>query len=89
MASEISILMRAIEEGYVSNPDVAWVLYSNVVPPTATTNPLPPGIPPFGPESRRVITEWSAATGRDLKIRAKPAQVTTGSTNGRQPVGIR
>jgi hypothetical protein len=88
MASEISILLRAIEEGYVSAPEFSWVLYRNDVPSTTTPNPVPGGTP-FGPESRRVITEWSAATGRDLKVRAKPAQVTTGATNGRQPVGTR
>jgi len=36
------------------------------VPSTATSNPLPPGALPFGEVARRVITDWSTATGHDL-----------------------
>jgi hypothetical protein len=87
MSNEISILLRAIEAGYVDRPEYAWVLYRTAAP--TGPNPLPPGSTPFGAESRRVITEWSAATGRDLKIRARPIEVRPGATNGRQPVATR
>ena len=65
MAAEISMLLRAIEAGFVSGPDKAWLLYS-------TEPKLPSGEGPFGAESRRVITEWAAATGKNLKERSKP-----------------
>ena len=88
MAKEISIFLRVIEAGYVDRPEFAWVLYRTEPPQQVGPNPIPGG-KPFGGDTRRVITEWAAATGRDLKVRAKPAQVATGSTNGRQPVGTR
>ena len=83
MAADISTLLRAIEAGYVAGPENAWMLYRNDVPQGVT---LPQNGKPFGAESRRVITEWSAATGRDLKTRAKPVEVKSG-TNGRSPDG--
>jgi hypothetical protein len=56
----------------VTGPELAWVLYLEQQPMGA-----PPGSPdPIGVESRRVITEWAAATGKDLKTRAKPIEVT-------------
>ncbi|HEV2865888.1 MAG TPA: hypothetical protein VGX37_05185 [Allosphingosinicella sp.] len=72
MAAEISLFLRAIEAGVVSGPEFAWVLYLEAPPPGA-----PAGAPaPIGAESRRVITEWAAATGRDLKNRAKPVETS-------------
>lgn len=68
MAGPISTLLRAIEAGFVSGPSKAWLLYS--------TEPLlPNGDGPFGAEARRVITEWGAATSKDLKVRGKPVEV--------------
>ena len=47
------------------------MLYLEQPPPGA-----PPDAPkPIGAESRRVITEWAAATGKDLKARGKPVEV--------------
>jgi len=82
MAADFSLVLRAIEAGYVSGPQFAWLLYSTTAPPAAP--PLPPGARALGPESRRVITEWSAATGKSLKKRAVPVEV-----DGRRPVGVR
>jgi len=68
MAADLSILLRLIEANIVASPDVAWVLYLEQQPTGA-----PPGSPlPIGASCRRVITEWAAATGKDLKARGKP-----------------
>jgi hypothetical protein len=58
MSEDISILLRMIESQVITQSTVS-TLY------------LPSGI---GENSRRVITEWSAATGKDLKARAKPME---------------
>jgi hypothetical protein len=72
MSSDLSLFLRTIEAGLVTGPELAWVLYLEQQPMGA-----PPGSPdPIGVESRRVITEWAAATGKDLKTRAKPIEVT-------------
>jgi len=68
MAADLSIFLRAIEAGIVSGPDYAWALYLSQPPQGAGANPPKP----IGSESRRVITEWAAATGKDLKARGKP-----------------
>jgi hypothetical protein len=67
MAGPISALLRAIEAGFVSGPDKAWLLYT-IEPKTLN------GEMPFGSDARRVITEWGAATGKDLKVRGKPVE---------------
>lgn len=68
MAAELSKFLRVIESGIVTGPDTTWVLYA--------TQPLAPGDPaPIGTDSRRVITEWAAATGKNLKERSKPVDV--------------
>ena len=70
MASEISLFMRVLEQRIIEGPGTAWVLYLTVRPATAQ-----PGDPdPIGAATRRVITEWAAATGRDLKVRGKPIE---------------
>lgn len=56
MSEDLSILFRTIETA-VLNPATVSLLYT-------------PG--PVAEASRRVITEWSAATGKDIKARAKP-----------------
>ena len=73
MARELSVLLRTLEAGYVTGPGLAWLLYLNAPPVGAPA--LPPGAAPIGEESRRVITEWSAASGRDLKVRKVAAEV--------------
>jgi len=81
MAADLSLLLRTLEAGYVSGPQFAWILYRTAPPSGAT---LPPGAAALGAESRRVITEWAAAAGKDLKVRARPAEV-----NGRRLVASR
>jgi hypothetical protein len=70
MASELSVLLRTIEAGVVSNADLAWVLYA--LPSSSSTGPKPIGV-----ETRRVITEWAAATGKNLKEASRPVDVRT------------
>lgn len=60
MSEDLSILLRTIESAVIT-PSTVTILYL-------------PG--PVGEASRRVITEWSAATGKDLKARVKPVEVS-------------
>ncbi len=73
MAAELSLLLRAVEAGWVTDSSRSWLLYQTVTPPNVP--PLPPGVNPLGTEVRRVITEWAAASGHDLKSRAVPIKV--------------
>jgi hypothetical protein len=73
MAADLSLLLRAIEAGWVTDSGRSWLLYQTVTPPNVP--PPPPGVNPLGTEVRRVITEWAAASGRDLKSRAVPIKV--------------
>lgn len=82
MATSLSMLLRTLEAGYVSGPEFAWLLYSASAP--AGSPPLPPGAAPLSAESRRVITEWSVASGRDLKTRKLPVR-----TESRHPALVR
>jgi len=68
MASEASKLLRTLESGIITDANMAWILYA--LPSGATGSDVP-----IGAETRRVITEWAAATGRNLKERAKPIDV--------------
>lgn len=71
MAGDLSRFLRIVESGVVSGPELAWVLYLEQ-PPVGS----PPGsASPIGASSRRVITEWASATGKDLKTRAKPIEM--------------
>jgi hypothetical protein len=63
MANEFSMLLRVLEARLVSTVGRAYLLYA----------PRPLG---FGEESRRVITEWSTASGKDLKMRKLPVATT-------------
>lgn len=76
MASALSHFLRTVEEGLVTGPELAWIFYLEQQPPN-TPAPLPgQTLPnPIGSESRRVITEWAAATGKDLKTRGKPVEI--------------
>jgi len=76
MAQDLSILMRTIEADIVTGPEFAWVLYDTVAP-----GPSP--IQPLGSYTRRVITEWSSAAGRDLKARKAPVD-----TQQRRPAAL-
>lgn len=71
MAADLSLLLRTIESKVISGPELAWVLYLE--------NPPPPAVAPqpIGASSRRVITEWAAATGKDLKVRGKAVELRT------------
>lgn len=77
MAADLSILLRVIELGIVNSPALSWLLYVDL-PPLA-----------IGASSRRVITEWAAATGKELKIRAKPVEVRGKPVEARRVVAIR
>lgn len=77
MAADMSIFLRLIESGIVSGPAFSWVLY-------LSTPPKPGDPSPIGDSSRRLITEWAAATDKDLKVRAKPVE-----TSSRRLVGAR
>ena len=79
MAADLSLFLRTIESGLVSGPELAWILYLERQPAGA-----PPTPAPIGAESRRVITEWAAASGKDLKARGKPIEA-----NRRQLTGAR
>ncbi|MFF1634217.1 hypothetical protein [Leifsonia sp. NPDC058248] len=68
MAEDLSILMRTIEADIVTGPESAWVLYDTVAPGGSSLTPL-------GSFTRRIITEWSSAAGRDLKARKAPIEV--------------
>lgn len=71
MAKDLSALLQTIEDGLISGPQFAPVLYLDTKPASwAATDPQP-----IGPAVRRVITEWAAATGKDLKARARPVEV--------------
>jgi hypothetical protein len=75
MAGDLSRFLRVVESGVVFGPEVAWVLYLEQPP----INSPPNAAPPIGDSSKRVITEWAAATGKDLKARnraveTRPAQ---------------
>ena len=63
MAQELSDFLRVIETGVVANPAFAPILYLQGLPGT------------IGIQTRRVITEWAAATGKDLKLRTRPIEV--------------
>ena len=65
MAAELSLILRALEGGWVTDSGRSWLLYQSTTP--TGVPPLPAGIFPLGTEVRRVITEWAAASGRDLK----------------------
>src|SRR5262245_8421525 len=68
MSEELSTFLRFIESGAVTGPQFSWLLYLQAAPAGVVGNPI-------GIETRRVITEWAAATGKDLKLHARPVQV--------------
>jgi hypothetical protein len=75
MANSLSLFLRTIESGVVNGPALSWFLYSTTPPAQAAR--LPPGVAPIGPVTHRVITEWAAATGKDIKVRAKPVEIVS------------
>lgn len=63
MCTEMSVFLRTIESGVaVTSSSTAWFLYKSTGG----------GI---GTQTRRLITEWAAATGKDLKTRGKPVEL--------------
>ena len=58
MAQELSTFLRFIESGAVAGPQFSWQLYLQQVPAGVI------GVA-IGNDTRRVITEWAAATGKD------------------------
>lgn len=67
MAASLSKFLFTLENRLVTRPENAWILYLEQTPTGQTGEPI-------GAESRRVITEWAAATGKDLKSRSRPVQ---------------
>ena len=59
MASELSLLLRTLEARAVQDATQSWLLYRDTPAPA------------IGAQVRRVITEWSAASGRSLKQRPR------------------
>jgi hypothetical protein len=86
MASDLSLILRTIEFNVVDEPGRAWILYANSQPTGPGYDPS--GAKPLGEESKRVITEWSAATGRRLKHSALPTQVSVAPPTSRRPAAI-
>ena len=78
MAADLSTLLRLLEIGAVDSPEHAWLLY-------AISDPGGSGQPGFGEQSRRVITEWSAASGKNLKQTSVPTRVV--AAQPKRPVG--
>ncbi|MDJ0643775.1 MAG: hypothetical protein QNJ15_13255 [Erythrobacter sp.] len=71
MAPDLSLLLRVIEAGVISSPaDVPVLFLSNKPTSWSASSPQP-----IGTSVRRVITEWAAASGKDLKSRSKPVEV--------------
>ena len=68
MAQELSSFLRFIESGAVSGPQFSWLLYLQAPPAVGAGQPI-------GNDTRRVITEWAAATGKDLKLSPRPTPV--------------
>ena len=68
MAQELSTFLRFIESGAVAGPQFSWQLYLQQVPVGVV------GVA-IGNDTRRVITEWAAATGKDLKLSPRPIPV--------------
>lgn len=62
MCTEMSKVLRTIESGAIANSSQAWFLYKE------TGGAI-------GVDSRRLITEWASATGKDLKTRGKPVEL--------------
>lgn len=58
MCEDLSIILRTIEAGVITLVNVS-ILY---------------GAGPVGDATKRVITEWGAATGKDLKARTRPVE---------------
>jgi hypothetical protein len=85
MSADLSLFLRTIEARFVTGPNLAWVFYLEQQPAG-----VPAGSPlPIGSASRRVITEWAAATGKDLKTRAKPVEVRPPQPARPQLVAVR
>jgi hypothetical protein len=80
MAQPLSTFLRFIESGAVTGPQFSWQLYLQQVPAGVV------GVA-IGNDTRRVATEWAAATGKDLKLSPRPLPVR--ATNQRLVAGGR
>jgi hypothetical protein len=79
MADDLSLLLRTIELGVITGPEFAYILYTDGTIP-GTADAFGNGVKMLGSTSRRIITEWSAATGRDLKTRKTPVEIRPRTT---------
>jgi len=86
LAEPLSTLLRLLEGDFITGPEWAWLLYRTDLVPGSFT--IPTGLTgrttAFGPDSRRVITEWSAATGRDIKARKLPVAISPRQLTGQR-----
>jgi hypothetical protein len=82
MSQGLSAFLRYIESGVVSGPQLSWLLYLQQPPQNVQGDPI-------GNDTRRVITEWAAATGKDLKLRTRPIEARPPNNANRQLVAAR
>jgi hypothetical protein len=75
MAAELSLLLRTLEAGFVSAPQFSWLLYLTQQQAINAGFIAVGGAAPLGNEVRRVITEWQAATGKNLKQMPRALEV--------------
>lgn len=74
LALPLSELLRVVQSRILRNGADSWLLYATVAPNGVTPPTNAPA--PLGPQTQRILTEWSAATGRDLKARKAPVAIT-------------
>ncbi|MET4100377.1 hypothetical protein ABIB37_002614 [Agrococcus sp. UYP10] len=74
LAVPLSDVLRTVQRRILRDGRDAWLLYATNVPNGVTQPTNAPA--PLGPQVQRIITEWSAATGRDLKARKAPVAIT-------------
>ncbi len=72
MADDLSAFLRTIESGIISGGQFAYILFDPAAPQSIANR------------AQRVITEWAAATGKDLKVRANPVE-TRAAQYARRP----
>lgn len=71
LAAPLSRLLRAVQLD-VATTSTAWAFYLDAAP----AGQIAP-FSPLGAECKRIITEWTAATGRDLKARKLAVAVSS------------
>lgn len=75
LAVPLSDFLRTVQSRVLRDGGDSWILYATTIP-NGVQPPPQNAPPPLGPKLQRVLTEWSAATGRDLKARKVPVAIT-------------